>query len=303
MMGRPGMLRFEAVSKSFGNKQVLKGLTLSVGPGEVYGFCGANGAGKTTAMRIALGVYEADSGVVRFDGAPVDAEIRRNFGYMPEERGLYAKMRPRDQLVYLARLSGVRPDVAATRAEEWLKRLGVVMGPKDPLERLSLGNQQKVQLAAALMAEPRLLVLDEPFSGLDPVAVDAMAEVLVEFAGRGVPVIFSSHQLDLVQRLCDRVGIIRDGALVAEGTVGELGQGSGRRVLQIALSGAPADWPSELPGIKRLGERDGLVSFEVPDGVDADQVLDAARRLGRIEHFGWQTPRLADVFREAVTAA
>ncbi|HEX5540794.1 MAG TPA: ATP-binding cassette domain-containing protein [Micromonospora sp.] len=296
------MLRFEAISKSFGKKQVLKELTLRVRPGEVYGFCGANGAGKTTAMRIALGVHEADEGVVSFDGVPVDAAIRRQFGYMPEERGLYAKMRPRDQLIYLARLSGIRPDVAGARADEWLDRLGVVMGTKDPLERLSLGNQQKVQLAAALMADPRLLVLDEPFSGLDPVAVDAMAEVLVEFAGRGVPVVFSSHQLDLVERLCDRVGIIRDGALVAEGPVGELGREDARRVLQIALAGAPPDWPAELPGVRRLGEQDGLVSFEVPENVDTGQVLDAARQLGRVEHFGWRNPRLADIFRDAVAA-
>jgi ABC-2 type transport system ATP-binding protein len=311
------MLRFQAVSKSFGAKRVLDALTLTVQPGELYGFCGANGAGKTTAMRIALGVHDADDGVVSFNGRPVDAEIRSHIGYMPEERGLYAKMRPRDQLVYLARLSGIRPDVAGRRADEWLERLGVVMGAKDPLEKLSLGNQQKVQLVAALIADPQVLVLDEPFSGLDPLAVQAMADVLVDFARRGVPVLFSSHQLDLVERLCDRVGIIRGGSIVAEGTVEQLRGRVSRRLLQIALSGAKAGWPDALPGVRRVNQHnapehnadavngDGanrLVSFDVPDGVDPDDVLDSARRLGRIEHFGWSHPSLSDIFREAVAA-
>jgi ABC-2 type transport system ATP-binding protein len=216
------VLEFDGVSKNFGAKRVLRSLTFDVRPGEVFGFCGANGAGKTTAMRIALGVYTADAGAVRLDGVPVDAVSRRSIGYMPEERGLYAKMRPRDQLVYFARLSGVDPGTAARRADEWLERLDVVMDRKDPLERLSLGNQQKVQLIVALIHDPRVLVLDEPFSGLDPVAVDAMAEVLAEFARRDVPVLFSSHQLDLVERLCDRVGIISSGAMVAVGPVAEL---------------------------------------------------------------------------------
>ncbi|WP_433792398.1 ABC transporter ATP-binding protein [Actinoplanes sp. CA-252034] len=296
------MLNFDRVVKSFGPKRVLNELSLTVRPGELYGFCGANGAGKTTAMRIALGVHPADSGTVTIDGRPIDAELRAQIGYMPEERGLYAKMRPVDQLVYLAKLSGVRPEEASRRAAEWIERLGVVMAPKDPLEKLSLGNQQKVQLIAALMAEPRVLVLDEPFSGLDPVAVDAMADVLLEQARKGIPVLFSSHQLDLVDRLCDRIGIIRGGRIVAEGTVGELRAKVAGRLLQISLQGAEAGWPENVPGVRRVDDHDGLVSFELTDGTDPDDVLDAVRRLGRIEHFGWRNPSLSDIFREAVTA-
>ncbi|GIF40450.1 ABC transporter ATP-binding protein [Actinoplanes xinjiangensis] len=296
------MLNFDRVVKSFGPKRVLNELSLTVRPGELYGFCGANGAGKTTAMRIALGVHPADGGSVTIDGRPIDAELRAQIGYMPEERGLYAKMRPVDQLVYLAKLSGVRPDEASRRAAEWIERLGVVMSPKDPLEKLSLGNQQKVQLIAALMAEPRVLVLDEPFSGLDPVAVDAMADVLLEQARKGIPVLFSSHQLDLVDRLCDRIGIIRGGRIVAEGTVGELRAKVAGRLLQISLQGAEAGWPENVPGVRRVDDHDGLVSFELTAGTDPDDVLDAVRRLGRIEHFGWRNPSLSDIFREAVTA-
>ncbi|MFI8939261.1 ABC transporter ATP-binding protein [Streptomyces syringium] len=297
------MLEFDAVAKSFGDKRVLRELSLVVKPGELYGFCGANGAGKTTAMRIALGVLTADSGDVRWQGRPVDADSRRRFGYMPEERGLYAKMTPRDQLVFFAGLSGVAPATARRRADEWIERLGVVLGPKDMLEKLSLGNQQKIQLIASLIHDPDVLVLDEPFSGLDPVAVDAMAEVLLEFARKGVPTLFSSHQLDLVERLCDRVGIIRDGALVAEGTVDHLRRSAGNGQLEIALSGAPDDWAASVPGVRVVATTGAKVTLEVEDGVPAQRILAAAQELGRLEHFGRRDPALADIFRESVAGS
>lgn len=297
------MLEFDSVAKSFGDKRVLRELSLVVKPGELYGFCGANGAGKTTAMRIALGVLTADSGDVRWQGRPVDADSRRRFGYMPEERGLYAKMTPRDQLVFFAGLSGVAPATARRRADEWIERLGVVLGPKDMLEKLSLGNQQKVQLIASLIHDPDVLVLDEPFSGLDPVAVDAMAEVLLEFARKGVPTLFSSHQLDLVERLCDRVGIIRDGALVAEGTVDHLRRSAGNGQLEIALSDAPDDWAASVPGVRVVATTGAKVTLDVEDGVPAQRILAAAQELGRLEHFGRRDPALADIFRESVAGS
>jgi ABC-2 type transport system ATP-binding protein len=195
----------------------------------MFGFVGPNGAGKTTAMRIILGVLGADRGEVRWRERPVDAGVRRRFGYMPEERGLYPKMRVRAQLTYLASLHGVAaPEVAADR---WIDRLGLGDRAEDRVEALSLGNQQRVQLAAALVHEPELLVLDEPFSGLDPVGVDVLSGVLAEYAATGVPVVFSSHQLELVERLCEAVAIIKDGRLVASGPVEEL-RGPGRRVVR-----------------------------------------------------------------------
>ena len=180
-------------------------------------------------MRIILGVLGADSGEVRWRDRPVDAEVRTRFGYMPEERGLYPKMRVRAQLTYLAALHGVeRPEAAADR---WIERLGITERAHDRVEQLSLGNQQRVQLAAALVHEPELLVLDEPFSGLDPVGVDVLSGVLAEYAATGVPVVFSSHQLELVERVCEAVAIIKDGRLVASGSVDEL-RGPGRRVVR-----------------------------------------------------------------------
>ena len=298
------MLEFDAVSKRFGHKQVLHELTFAVRPGELFGFCGANGAGKTTAMRIAVGVLAADGGTVRWAGKPLDERSRRRIGYMPEERGLYAKVRPRDQLAYFAMLSGLPRGVALRRAGEWLERLGVAAGPKDPLERLSLGNQQRVQLAAALIHEPDVLILDEPFSGLDPLAVDTMAGVLKELARGGVPVLFSSHQLDLVERLCDRVGIIKAGRLVAEGTVAELRRrAAGRtRQLRVALAGAPNGWAGRLPGARVVGEQGRVVTLEVDPSVPVGEVLAAAQAAGELEYFSWQEATLAEIFREAMTA-
>src|SRR5690606_1673878 len=188
----------------------------------IFGFVGSNGAGKTTTMRIILGVLRPDAGEVRWDGRPVDLDVRRRIGYMPEERGLYPRMKVGEQLVYLARLHGLSPEAARTAMEHWTEVLGVAHRREDHVEKLSLGNQQRVQLASALVHDPELLVLDEPFSGLDPVAVDVMSGVLRERAQQGVPVIFSSHQLELVERLCDRVGIISGGRMVADGTIDEL---------------------------------------------------------------------------------
>jgi ABC-2 type transport system ATP-binding protein len=281
----------------------LDGLSFAVGEGQLFGFVGPNGAGKTTGMRIVLGVLEPDAGEVRFRGAPVDAAARARFGYMPEERGLYPKMRVADQLVHLARLHGL--DVAAARAatERWLGRLGLAELAARRTETLSLGNQQRAQLGAALVHDPDLLVLDEPFSRLDPVGVDVLSEVLRERARAGVPVVFSSHQLELVERLCDAVAIVRDGRVVASGAVAELrAQRAGRR-WRVELADAAPDhdaWLASVPQATVVERRDGAVVVELADGADEQALLDAARRAGRVRRFAPEEPTLADLFREAV---
>jgi len=297
------MLEVDGLTKRYGTKLALSDLSFSVRPGEVYGFVGANGAGKTTAMRIMLGVLAADSGVVRWQGKPVTFETRRRFGYMPEERGLYPKMRVTEHLVYLARLHGLDLGTATRSADALTERLGVAERRTDAIEKLSLGNQQRVQLAAALVHDPEVLVLDEPFSGLDPVGVDALAGVLLERARRGVPVVFSSHQLDLVERLCDSVGIINAGRMVATGTVEDLRAQEGRRQLLVIVRDAPAGWAAVIPGVTVVSERRGELVLELADGVDDQEVLAAAARAGRVEHFSWRQPTLTELFREAVTGA
>jgi ABC-2 type transport system ATP-binding protein len=294
------MLEVDGLTKRYGDKLALSNLSFSVRPGEVYGFVGANGAGKTTAMRIMLGVLSADSGEVRWQGRAVTFETRRRFGYMPEERGLYPKMRVTEHLVYLARLHGLDPASAARSADELTGRLGIAERRADAIERLSLGNQQRVQLAAALVHDPEVLVLDEPFSGLDPVGVDALAGVLLERARRGVPVVFSSHQLDLVERLCDSVGIINAGRMVATGTVAQLRADEGSRQLLVIVRDAGAGWASAIPGVTVVSERRGELVLELADGIDDQEVLAAASRAGRVEHFSRRQPTLTELFREAV---
>jgi ABC-2 type transport system ATP-binding protein len=217
-------LELRDLSKRYGKTTALDGVSFSVAEGQMFGFVGPNGAGKTTTMRIVLGVLAADAGEVRWRGQPIGVEERRRIGYMPEERGLYPKMRVRDQLSYMAELHGVSREDAVAAAQRWLERLGIAERAEEPVEALSLGNQQRVQLAVALVHEPDLLILDEPFSGLDPDGVDALSGALQdEITARGVPVIFSSHQLDLVERLCDSVAIIAAGKIAVSGRVAELG--------------------------------------------------------------------------------
>ena len=239
-------LEIDKITKRYGDVVAVEDMTFAVPAGQIFGFVGANGAGKTTTMRIALGVLAADAGAVRWDGRAVDLDTRRNIGYMPEERGLYPRMHVTDQLVYLARLHGMSAAAARRSADAWTERLGVAERRNDDVQKLSLGNQQRVQLAAALVHDPQILVLDEPFSGLDPVAVDVMSGVLREKADQGVPVVFSSHQLDLVQRLCDRVGIVRRGHMVADGTVDDL-RGAGPDVLVVDAPGARSGWADGNP--------------------------------------------------------
>jgi ABC-2 type transport system ATP-binding protein len=292
------MLEIDGLRKRYGDKVALDGVTFAVGSGQMYGFVGANGAGKTTTMRIVMGVLEADSGRVLRDGHPLTFDDRRRFGYMPEERGLYQKMRVAEQIEYFGRLRGLAPGAARKAADALIDRLGLAERRSDTVDALSLGNQQRVQLAVALVHDPEVLVLDEPFSGLDPLAVDALAAVLTERSAAGVPVIFSSHQLDLVERLCDSVGIIAAGRMVASGPVEELRAKEGRRLLRVVVKNAAPGWAAGLPAtVTADGSGELLLS-----GVDDDQeILRAAVQAGKVEHFGWQQPTLTEIFREAVT--
>jgi ABC-2 type transport system ATP-binding protein len=297
------VLELIGLRRSFDDVVALDDVSFAVPEGAIVGFVGPNGAGKTTAMRIALGVLEPDAGEVRWRGEPVDALARRRFGYMPEERGLYPKMRVREQLVYLARLHGLPPDHAARRADEIVATMGVEERAGDRVESLSLGNQQRVQLAAALVHEPDALVLDEPFSGLDPVGVDVLAGVLRRQAqNHGVPVVFSSHQLDLVERICDAVVLIDHGRIVASGTIDELRASRARRLLRVEVVGAADGWYDALPGVMLEAEADGGVVLRLDDDVDEQRVLDLARASGDVLHFTRVRPSLAELFREVVSA-
>jgi ABC-2 type transport system ATP-binding protein len=298
------LLELKDLARRYGDVVALDGISFSVDAGQMFGFVGPNGAGKTTAMRIVLGVLAADRGEVLFRGHPVDFATRARFGYMPEERGLYPKMRVRDQLVYLGRLHGVESAAALAAADRWIDRLGLTDRAGDRVEQLSLGNQQRVQLAAAMVHDPELLVLDEPFSGLDPVGVDVLSGVLADYAAGGVPVVFSSHQLELVERLCEAVAIIKDGRLVASGRVEELrDRGADRRRVRVKVDDAGDEqWLLRVPGAEVVSHDPRGLLVALHDGVAPDAVLDAARTAGTVTYFSLERPTLADLFREAVAA-
>jgi len=292
------MLELSGVSRSFGDRKALDDVSFTVRRGRLTGFVGGNGAGKTTAMRIVLGVLSADAGTVRLDGRDLDGTTRRTFGYMPEERGLYPRMKVAEQLAYLARLRGFERAAADRRARDLLERLDVTERADDRLDTLSLGNQQRVQVAASVVHDPDVLVLDEPFSGLDPIAVDVVQGVLVEHAASGAPVLFSSHQLDVVERLCDDVVIIAGGRIVAAGEREELRDRYTEPRYELR-AGSDLGWVRDVPGVRVL-ELAGVEAVFEADEATAQHVLSGALDRGAVHAFAPVRPRLAEIFREVI---
>jgi ABC-2 type transport system ATP-binding protein len=292
------MLEILDLTKRYGAVVALDGTTFRVSPGRIVGFLGPNGAGKTTTMRAIFGLMHPDRGDVRWCGEPVEPETRARFGYMPEERGLYPKMKVLDQLTYFARLSGMTRNAAEEAARSWLGRLDLADRAGARLEELSHGNQQRVQLAAALVHDPELAVLDEPFSGLDPLGVEALGELLVQTAATGVAVLFSSHQLDLVEDICQDVVIIDHGRVVLDGVVADLKAASPYRSLEIAVDGRP--WvPALGPDVMTIKRDDG-VRLLVDTAVELTAVLADARLAGEVTAFRFEPPSLSDLFHAAV---
>jgi ABC-2 type transport system ATP-binding protein len=296
------MLEIDALTKRYGAVRALDGASFTARRGRLVGFLGPNGAGKTTTMRCIFGLATPDSGATRWDGAPIDADTRLRFGYMPEQRGLYPRMRVAEQLSYFGQHHGLSRSDARRKSGEWLERFGLADRAKSKLEDLSHGNQQRVQLATALVHDPELLVLDEPFSGLDPIGIATMADVLSERARAGVGVVFSSHQLDLVEEVCEDVVIISRGRVVAEGAIEELKARSGRRHVDVEVAGSGGNW---LDGTNHhtVLERDGdRVRLLVDESVDLDALLRTARAAGEVRRFSYEPPKLSELFMEAVNA-
>ena len=294
------MLRVEAAHKRFGDLVALDACTFTAAPGRITGFLGPNGAGKTTAMRAVFGLVELDAGEVSWRGARITAVERRRFGYMPEERGLYPRSRVREQLVHLGRLCGRSGADVGRTVDHWLGRLGLADRASDRLDALSHGNQQRVQLIAALVNEPELLVLDEPFSGLDPLAMTSMADLLAEQAAAGATVLFSSHQLDLVEELCEDVVVIDRGRVVLAGTLMDLRTAVPDRVVEIVLAGPEPDW-STVPGVRRLDAEDGQVRLRVAPGTDLAALVSRLDRSDLVS-LDFRPPSLSELFRAAVGA-
>ena len=303
----PGLagLEVSGLVKRYGRVLALDGCSLRVPRGHLVGLLGPNGAGKTTVMRTLFGLVVPDAGTVRWRGRPVDARCWQRFGYMPEERGLYPGMRVREQIIYFGRLAGLSTSNAAVAADRWIARLGLAGRADSRVDRLSHGNQQRVQLAVALVHDPELVILDEPFAGLDPIAVDALAALMHELCEEGTTVLFSSHQLDLVEHLCEDVVILDRGRVVLAGRLSELRAAAPWRRLEVALAHDAGErwWERWTPALPATEAADGdarRVRLRVDRSVDLAKVLAGAESAGEVVRFDFEPPSLSEIFREAV---
>lgn len=293
------MLDVDNLTRTFGDLKAVDGVSFTVPPGSMVGFVGGNGAGKTTTMRMIMGILTTTSGQSRWQSSELTTATRARFGYMPEERGLYPKQPVLDQLVYLGRLHGMTQASAKARVTELLERFGLGERMSDKVETLSLGNQQRAQIIAAVLGDPVALILDEPFSGLDPAAVDQMSALLREYTSDGVPVLFSSHQLDLVDRLCDSIVVLSRGKVVASGTSAELREGGPLRY-RLTVD-QDAGWVRGMPNLRVLDVDAATVVVE-PDGEEvAQHLLTEALSRGPVREFSRVIPTLSEIYREVAS--
>lgn len=288
-------LEFRNIEKSFGEKHVLKGISFTVEGGKAFGLLGRNGAGKTTSIRILMDVFPADSGQVLIDGEPINYN-KIGFGYLPEERGLYPKKKIIDQLVYFAELKGMGRKAAVTAVDYWLERLGMMEYRNKRLDTLSKGNQQKIQLITALAHEPQIIILDEPFSGLDPVNAQLLKDVVKEEIGKGKIVLFSSHQMSYIEEFCDSIAIINGGQVVLTGELHDIKRNYPRNRL-VVRSEQAADIEREFPD-RCLKEEDGtlLITLDFPE--EKKNVIHTLAEKYDIDEIKVFEPTLNDIFVE-----
>jgi ABC-2 type transport system ATP-binding protein len=294
------VLQVREVTHSFGDRTALDGVSFAVLPGILTGLLGPNGAGKTTVMRIMLGVLTPQRGQIWYRGRPAGDATRRHWGYMPQERGLYPGMPAGDQVVYFGRLHGMSRREAQHKARALLDEFGIAERWDERTDALSGGQQQRLQLATALVHDPDVIVLDEPFAGLDPVAVASLSESLRQRAREGRTVVFSSHQLDLVQDLCEDITMIDRGRTVLQGEVAALRASSGHRQLRLHVETASRDWLLRFPDLRVVSDEADDLRLAIPPGIDPLDVLDAARTAGRVVDFGLDLPTLSQLFLAAV---
>src|SRR6266853_4878639 len=295
-------LTLQGVSKSFGPFRAIKDLSMEVQEGAIFGFLGANGAGKTTTMRMILDILRPDSGSITWNGQDVREVPRRNWGYLPEERGLYPKMRVDEQLLFLARLNGLSKQAAEQELTEWLERFQISANRKKKIEELSKGNQQKVQFLATILHDPTILIMDEPFSGLDPVNANVLKEAFLEMHRRGKTIIFSTHQLEQAEELCQDIVIINQGQSVVQGSVREVKRQQGRNVARLKLDNDPeVSWREQLPGVQVTKRREDYIEMQLPASLNPNVIVEAALQHGGIiSRFELTEPSLTDIFIELV---
>ena len=297
-------LMVEHINKWFGSFQAIKDLSMDVREGVMFGFVGPNGAGKTTTMRMILDLLRPDSGAITWNGVPVSEVPRREFGYLPEERGLYPRMETQEQLLFLARLSGMSREDALKSLNDWLERFQITAYRHKKIEELSKGNQQKVQFLAAILHNPELLVMDEPFSGLDPVNAAALKEAFLDMRQRGKTIIFSTHQLEQVEEMCEDMLLINKGQAMVQGNVQEIKRQHGRNVARLTLVNDPeAPWLDTLDGVEVTKRRQDYIEMQFQANLNPNVIVEAALQHGGIiSRFEVVEPSLTDIFIEVVGA-
>ena len=293
----------DSISKRFGDVVALDDVSFTVEPGRIFGLLGANGAGKTTSMRIVLDILRADAGTVTWQGTPNTALPRRTWGYLPEERGLYPRMPVGEQLRFFAALYGVPDTTARAEIDDWLERFRIPEYRERKVEQLSKGNQQKIQFIASILHDPQVLIMDEPFSGLDPINVRLLKEAFVEMKSRGKTLVFSTHQMEQVEELCESIAIVDRGRVVVSGVVRDVKRAMGRQVVRLATDGdgRGVEWLNEIPGVELTTRREDYVELHVPADRDPDSILRAAIDRGeRVTRFEIADPSLEEIFVEHV---
>ncbi len=296
-------LLVDSITKRFGSVVALDGVSFTVEPGQIFGLLGANGAGKTTSMRIVLDILRADSGRITWRGTENNSLPRRTWGYLPEERGLYPRMRVGEQLRFFAALYGVADAESRRHIGDWLERFRIADYVDRKVEELSKGNQQKIQFIAAILHDPDVLIMDEPFSGLDPVNVRLLKEAFLEMKQRGKTLIFSTHQMEQVEELCESIAIIDRGRVVVSGALRDVKRAMGRQVVRLATDGDGhgIEWLKSIPGIELITQREDYVELHVPADRDPVTILRAAfDRDERVTRFEIAEPSLEDIFVEHV---
>jgi ABC-2 type transport system ATP-binding protein len=291
-------LKVEHIDKSFDQLHVIKDLSMEVEEGSIFGFLGPNGAGKTTTMRMILDTIRPDSGIITWNGKQIRDIPRHNFGYLPEERGLYSKVEVQEQLLFLARLNGLSKTDAVSQLDEWLERFDILRYRNMKVEELSKGNQQKIQFLATILHDPLILIMDEPFSGLDPVNANLLKDAFLEMHRRGKTMIFSTHQLEQVEELCEDVVIIDQGQTIIQGSVRDVKRQEGRNVARLKLDNDPeALWLEQLPGVKVTKRRQDYIEMNIKSNLNPNLIVEEALRHGAIiSRFELAEPSLTDIF-------
>ena len=297
-VGEP-ILTLRGVTKHYGEKRAAHDVNLAIPRGSIYGFLGPNGAGKTTTIRSIMNIILPDAGEIRLAGRPLDRSLSDHVGYLPEERGLYRKMKCRDQLAFLAQLKGLARREALARADRWLDRMGLGGWKDAKVETLSKGMQQKIQFAATFIFAPDLVILDEVFSGLDPLNIELLREMILEEKGKGTTILFSTHMLHEAEKICDAICLIDDGEVILDGTMAEVRAAFPLRSVRVAWAD-DAEPPADLPGVRHRERSEGSWRLTVDEDVDPDALLPVLAAAGRLTFFSANRPSLSEIFLAAV---